>query len=335
MEVVKIKVLGQGSYGVVYLVKPVHSIYNQIYALKSANEEYSFFLRKEEEILLKFINCPNIIQCYGGFTSVEREQGKVYNMFLEYAPGGSLLDLMKKYGGKIPERDVNCYTQMILEGLLDIHEKGYIHSDLKPGNILVFPPQHDTRLSTLKIADFGLAKRERVQDTWIGFRGTRYYMSPESIIGEISGALDIWSLGCIVVQMITGRLPWDTCDGAKLRDKLLRGESPNIPEDMSKLGKSFLKECFIVDPNKRWNASKLLCHPYLLLPEHMLPRDDRQSLPCFQHQKVLQSRNIPPPPGFNIPNSVLLERRKNLEEQRSRRMISSYQQQKAMGYLCV
>ncbi|XP_017628519.1 mitogen-activated protein kinase kinase kinase 20-like [Gossypium arboreum] len=335
MEVLKIKVLGKGSYGVVYLVKTVAPAYNQIYALKSANEEYSLFLRKEEEILLKFVNCSNIIQCYGGFTSVEREQRMVYNIFLEYAPGGSLLDLIKKYGGKIPERDVNCYTQMILEGLLDIHEKGYIHSDLKPGNILVFPPQHCTRLSTLKIADFGLAKREGVQDTWIGFRGTKYYMSPESIVGEISGALDIWSLGCIVVQMITGRLPWDTCDGDKLNDKLLRGESPNIPEDMSELGKSFLKECFVVDPNKRWNASKLLCHPYLLLPEHMLPRDDRQSLPCFQQKKVLRSRNIPPPPGFNIPNSVLLERRKNLEEQRARRMISSYQQRKAMGYLCV
>ncbi|MBA0788664.1 hypothetical protein Gotri_011897 [Gossypium trilobum] len=128
----------------------------------------------------------------------------VYNMFLEYVPRGSLLDLMHRYGGKIPERDVNCYTQMILEGLLDIHEKGYIHSNLKPGNILVFPLQHGTGLSTLKIADFGLAKQQEIKDTRSGFRGTR-------------------------------RLPWDTCDGDELRDKLLRGESPNIPKDMSKL----------------------------------------------------------------------------------------------------
>ncbi|KAH1084399.1 hypothetical protein J1N35_024160 [Gossypium stocksii] len=89
-----------------------------------------------------------------------------------------------------------------------------------------------------------------------------------------------------------GELPWDTCDRDDLRDKLLRGESPNISEDMSKLGKSFLKECFAIDPNKMWNASKLLCHQYLLLPKHMLPRDHQQSLPCFQQQKVLQSRNI-------------------------------------------
>ncbi|MBA0790370.1 hypothetical protein Gohar_015027 [Gossypium harknessii] len=220
-----------------------------------------FYVRKK--ILLKFVGCPNIIQCYCGFTSAEQGRGEVYNLFLEYAPGGSLLDMMNKYGGKIPERDVNCYTQMILEGLLDVHEKGFIHSDRELGNILAFPPQHGTHLPTLNIADFRLAKQQR-------------------------------SLGCIVVEMITGRSPWDTHDRDDLRDKLLMGESPNILEDMSKLGKSFLRECFTINPNKRWNASKLLCHPYVLLSEHMLPKDNQQSLPYFQQQKVLESQNIPP-----------------------------------------
>ncbi|MBA0860910.1 hypothetical protein Goshw_022430, partial [Gossypium schwendimanii] len=137
VKVVKINVLGKSSYGVVYLVKTVAPVYNQIYVL-----------------------------------NVEREQGMVYNMFLEYIPGGSLLNLMNRYGGKIPERDVNCYTQMILEGLLDIHEKGYIHSDLKSGNILVFPLQHGTGLSTLKITDFRLAKQQEIKDTRSGFQGT-------------------------------------------------------------------------------------------------------------------------------------------------------------------
>lgn len=99
--------------------------------------------------------------------------------------------MMNKYGGKIPERDVNCYTQMILEGLLDVHEKGFIHSDRKLGNILAFPPQHGTHLPTLKIADFRLAKQQGVKDTRFGFRGTMYYMSPESVVGKVSGALDI------------------------------------------------------------------------------------------------------------------------------------------------
>nr|KJB08636.1 hypothetical protein B456_001G094900 [Gossypium raimondii] len=269
LKVMKIKVLGRGTSGVVHLVKIVAPIYNQIYAVKS------------------FVGCPNIIQCYCGFTSAEQGRGEVYNLFLEYAPGGSLLDMMNKYGGKIPERDVNCYTQMILEGLLDVYEKGFIHSDRKLGNILAFPPQHGTHLPTLKIVDFRLAKQQGVKDTRFGFQGTMYYMSPESIVEKVSG-----------------RSPWDTHDRDDLRDKLLMGESPNILEDMSKLGNSFLRECFTINPNKRWNASKLLCHPYLLLSEHMLPKDNQQSLPYFQQQKVLESQNIPPLLGFNIPNKI-------------------------------
>ncbi|PPR92815.1 hypothetical protein GOBAR_AA27855 [Gossypium barbadense] len=67
----------------------------------------------------------------------------------------------------------------------------------------------------------------------------------------LSCALDIWLLGCIVLEIITGRFPWDTYDPNDLRDKLLRGESPNIPKDVLKLGKSFSRECFTIDPNKR------------------------------------------------------------------------------------
>ncbi|KAK8485874.1 hypothetical protein V6N13_015282 [Hibiscus sabdariffa] len=270
VRVVKIKVLGEGCFGVVHLVKTIAPVYNKVHAMKSADEDHSSSLRKEEKILQQFVDSPNVVRCHGGFTSVERERGVVYNMFMEYASEGSLLNLMRKNGGRIPERDVNCYTRMILEGLFDIHMKGFVHCDLKPGNILVFPPRDGTGLASLKIADFGLAKQVGVSKVRYGFQGSVPYMSPESIMGDVTGALDVWSLGCVVVEMITGRLPWDTCDPNDLMFKLFSGESPNIPEDMSILGKDFLQKCFVTDPNQRWSASMLLRHPYLL-PEPVLP----------------------------------------------------------------
>ncbi|XP_017978227.1 PREDICTED: mitogen-activated protein kinase kinase 7 [Theobroma cacao] len=270
MEVkgVRIRVLGKGTYGVVYLLK-TNIPTSQLYAVKSADEEMASTLHKEQEILQQFSGCPNIVRCFGGFTSVECGR-KIFNLFLEYASRGCLADLMKEYGGKIPERHAKFYARMILEGLVDIHRKGYIHSDLKPRNILVFPSQDGISLDTLKIADFGLVKKYGVKDTndWeYGFRGTAPYMSPESIIGYITGALDIWSLGCIMVEMLTGKLPLAFRNLKDLRDKLLRGESPNIPANMSSMGKNFLIKCFARDPNERWTASMLLSHPYLL-PEH-------------------------------------------------------------------
>ncbi|XP_022747919.1 mitogen-activated protein kinase kinase kinase 17-like [Durio zibethinus] len=302
MEVkgVRVKVLGRGSYGAVHLVQTIGHV-PQFYAVKSADETMSSSLRKEYQILQQFIACPNIVRCFGAFTSVRRGgQGNVFNLFLEYASEGSLLDLMTEYGGKIPERDVKCYARMIVEGLVDVHKKGYIHSDLKPGNILVFPPQDSIGLNTLKIADFGLVKQYGVEDKRIweyGFRGTAIYMSPESVIGEVTGALDIWSLGCIIVEMITGKLPWVFRNLKDLRDKLLRGETPQIPENMSSMGKNFLIKCFARDPNQRWTARKLLSHRFLLAEHSIFPvaRSYNSSLSStnFQEKKLFQS-----PKGF-------------------------------------
>ncbi|XP_022769603.1 mitogen-activated protein kinase kinase kinase 17-like [Durio zibethinus] len=269
MEVkgVKLKVLGRGAYGVVHLVETT-SPCSGLFAVKSAPLTKSFSLSKEWEIFKKFIGCPNIVQCFGGFTSFERDGGYFYNLFLEYASGGSLLDLMNKYGGKIPECDVKDYARMILEGLVDIHNRGYIHSDLKPENILVFPSQTGSDLNTLKIADFGLARQcgeKDIPQLWeYGFRGTADYMSPESVMGEISGPLDVWSLGCIIVEMISGKMPWNYSNLKDLRNKLLNGESPKIPENMSSIGKDFLAKCFARDPKQRWMANMLLSHSFLM-----------------------------------------------------------------------
>ncbi|GMI83520.1 mitogen-activated protein kinase kinase kinase 16 [Hibiscus trionum] len=102
VKVVKIKVLGKGCHGVVHLVKTIAPVYNKVFAM-SADEDHYYSIFKEEEILQHFADSPHIVKCHGGFTNIERERGVVYNMFLEYASGGSLVNLMKKNGGKVPK----------------------------------------------------------------------------------------------------------------------------------------------------------------------------------------------------------------------------------------
>ncbi|XWS75614.1 hypothetical protein CRYUN_Cryun01aG0106200 [Craigia yunnanensis] len=126
--------------------------------------------------------------------------------------------------------------------------------------------------SKLKIADFGLVRRrgerERpdVETCMTSFPGTAVYMPPESVTdGKISAALDIWSLGCIVLEMITGKLPWEYQNLMDLAIKIGFAEyPPKIPKTMSSTGKDFLMKCFERDPSKRWTADMLLTHPFLL-----------------------------------------------------------------------
>ncbi|EXB57022.1 putative serine/threonine-protein kinase [Morus notabilis] len=174
---------------------------------------------------------------------------------------------MQRSGGCVPDEiDVRLYTWMVLNGLSRIHAKGVVHCDIKPDNILVFPTEHDG-IYQLKISDFGLAKElsEAATDEDENL-GTTAYMSPEAVAprGEIVTALDIWSLGCVVVEMITGRDAWPCLASVTIVHLMVtREKTPKIPENMPETGKDFLSKCFERDPRKRWSAQMLLDHPYV------------------------------------------------------------------------
>ncbi|KAK8990809.1 hypothetical protein V6N11_028769 [Hibiscus sabdariffa] len=211
-----------------------------------------------------------ILKCLGDVVSLEKGV-TVYNLFLEYAFGGTLRDLIERYGSNIPEPVVKCYTKMLLEGLRCIHGKGYVHCDLKPENILVFP-RCDSDLN-LKIVGFGLVRHVDENHVIKGgpkklkFPGTQLYMPLETIVKrQIGHALDIWSLGCIVLEMITVKQPWDgTEDKMVLAIKILFLTSPpnQIPKTFSDQGKDFLMKYFAREPDERWTADMLLSHPFI------------------------------------------------------------------------
>ncbi|XP_050260669.1 mitogen-activated protein kinase kinase kinase 20-like [Quercus robur] len=187
----KIQVLGKGSYGTVYLAitnrvgSAFSSPFSGLIAIKSAVFQKSLSLQNEAKFLQDLVDCPEInVHYFGNDLSVESGVG-FYNLQLEYASGGTLEDLIKKTGGKLVEYDVQRYTRMIVKGLRCIHEKGYVHCDLKPANILVFRSK-DGRGIAVKMADFGILKIPREENDFVKrklcFQGTPIYICLQNLL---------------------------------------------------------------------------------------------------------------------------------------------------------
>nr|XP_048331873.1 mitogen-activated protein kinase kinase kinase 20-like [Ziziphus jujuba var. spinosa] len=268
--------IGKGSFGSVFLAtskKPRSqvSFFPPIMAVKSAEFSASGSIQKEKEILDKFQGCPYVIQSYGEEVTTNSKGEMVYNMFLEYASGGTLADHIKNSGGPgLDESVVKKYTKSILEGIHHIHECGYVHCDLKPENILLVPSSNGTDF-VAKIGDFGLAKRGRQSQCRRldpSLRGTCVYLAPEAVIDNVQEPpSDIWALGCVVLEMLTGKHPWDTKPDLNGEDILRligdKFELPKIPNGISKEGKEFLKGCLVRKPMYRLTAEMLLDHTFL------------------------------------------------------------------------
>ncbi|KAG7643969.1 Protein kinase domain [Arabidopsis suecica] len=267
------KYLGKGSYGSVSLFKyskPRTTLYT---AVKTCNYKNAESLEKEFGILSEFKGCSRIVQCYENrvIENLDVEGNKEYMMLMEYAAGGSLRTFMKRSEDKkLPDPLIREFTRMILEGLATIHGQGYVHCDLKPDNILVFPrcvyKKRAWRSSyELKISDFGLSKRDGDSKWWHPHRpfvGTAIYMSPGSVShGETGRGLDLWSLGCVVLEMYTGKKPW-WHNNYDLKD-LKNWYAPMIPSDLPCDAKHFIMACFALNSNERRDALTLLEHSFL------------------------------------------------------------------------
>ncbi|XP_038896342.1 mitogen-activated protein kinase kinase kinase 3-like [Benincasa hispida] len=297
----QVKVLGKGSHGTVFLAGPTSAPLDFV-ALKVVLVEYVYSLMIEETILLNFNGCPEIIQRVGSGICFEGDSldTVTYNLTLEYDAGGSLIDLIRRRE-KFPEVEVKEYLKMILRGLCCIHERGYVHGDIKVDNILVFPD--DTGKVKLKIANFGLSKKcDEFEEVAIStnakprFRGTPKYISPESILfGKINTSLDIWSLGCVLIEMIYGKPEWSDCKtlGQLVKKIVNQMDLPaDIPEELSREGRDFLSKCIDQKSEQRWTANMLLKHPYLKEEYKVDELFSTQSLPDLSDIEWFEERGF-------------------------------------------
>ncbi|CDO99017.1 unnamed protein product [Coffea canephora] len=259
------ELIGCGAFGRVYMGMNIDS--GELLAVKevsiaansASKERTQVHIRElEEEVnVLKNLSHPNIVRYLG----TAREQESL-NILLEFVPGGSISSLLGKFGS-FPESVIRMYTKQLLLGLEYLHKNNIMHRDIKGANILV-----DNK-GCIKLADFGASKKVVELATMTGaksMKGTPYWMAPEVILqtGHTFSA-DIWSVGCTVIEMATGKPPWSQQyqEVAALFHIGTTKSHPPIPEQLSAEAKDFLLKCLHKEPNLRPSASDLLKHPFV------------------------------------------------------------------------
>jgi serine/threonine protein kinase len=210
----------------------------------------------ESEIdLLKNLHHDNIVKYIGFVKSVD-----CLNIILEYCENGSLHSICKAYG-KFPENLVGVYMTQVLQGLEYLHDQGVIHRDIKGANILT------TKDGTVKLADFGVSTSTLAggQDKEAQVVGTPYWMAPEIIeLSGASSASDIWSVGCTVIELQSGKPPYHNLAAMPALFAIVNDDHPPLPEGISHAARDFLMQCFQKDPNLRVTARKLLRHAWIV-----------------------------------------------------------------------
>ncbi|KAG2561626.1 hypothetical protein PVAP13_8KG169204 [Panicum virgatum] len=221
----------------------------------------------QEIVLLSQLSHPNIVQYYGSDLSNE-----TLSVYLEYVSGGSIHKLLQEYG-PFGEAVLRSYTAQILSGLAYLHGRNTVHRDIKGANILVDPN------GDIKLADFGMAKHISAYTSIRSFKGSPYWMAPEVIMNSngYSLSVDIWSLGCTILEMATAKPPWSQYEGVAAIFKIGNSkEIPDIPDHLSSEAKSFLKLCLQRDPAARPTAAQLMDHPFV--KDHSTFRSSRSGI---------------------------------------------------------
>jgi eukaryotic-like serine/threonine-protein kinase len=246
-------VLGAGGMAKVYLAHD--SVLDRDVALKVMREEYSddegFVERfRREAKNAASLTHPSIVQIYDQGRS---EDGSYY-IAMEYVPGGTLKERIADEGPLDPGEAAGIASQ-VAEALRAAHERGIVHRDIKPHNVLM------NASGETKVADFGIARAassRTITETDL-MLGTAAYMSPEQIGGErVDSATDLYSLGVVLYEMLTGELPYQADDPIATAMQHLnrppphpRDANPAVPEELDALTAKLLAK----DPAARYASA--------------------------------------------------------------------------------
>lgn len=241
--------------------------------MKSAGMFQSESLQREREIL-SALSSRHIVSYKGWDLTLEGAE-LIYNLFMECCPRGTIRDAIDRRGGRLPEPEIVHYTWQILAGMEHLHSRGILHCDIKSENILI------TEEDGVKISDFGCARR--IVDPAAPIGGTPIFMAPEVARGEEQGcSADVWSLGCTVIEMSTGKTPWlERGDPFKLMYRIAySAQLPETPSGLSDEAKDFLSKCLRRDPRERWTVTQLRRHPFLARSSSPVSKQSEELKSC-------------------------------------------------------
>ena len=290
---IKKKILGRGSFGVVYLVKQRYL--SRYFAMKVIKKSSAKAKEEEENLMnevdiLRKLDHPNIVKITD-FYSLKTE----YNIITEYCQEGELFDEIKAQS-PFNEAMAAWYLRQILSAVCYCHGMNIIHRDLKPENILIVKRQKNG-YHPIKIIDFGTAKvfqKEKAEHLLIG---SAYYIAPEVLSRNYTELCDLWSCGVIMYILLTGRPPFNGSSEEEIMKKIKEGnyDLKKYPWGIiSEEAKDLLKGLLQVNAKKRFSAKQALEHKW------------------FQIEKTKSSLNV-----YNVKNRQLNKLIDNLMKYRS------------------
>jgi len=195
------KVIGNGSFGVVYQAKLCET--GEMVAIKKVLQDKRF-KNRELQIMRRLDHCNIVSLLYFFYTSGEKKDEIYLNLVLEFIPE-TVYKVARQYSKQkqtIPVIFIKLYMYQLFRSLAYIHSNGICHRDIKPQNLLLDPES-----GILKLCDFGSAKNLVRGEPNVSYICSRYYRAPELIFGatDYTTSIDIWSAGCVFAELMLGQ----------------------------------------------------------------------------------------------------------------------------------